>query len=61
MARRSDGTEVPHAEALIQWVSVAYETLKNVAHTYHKVIGYTDSSQIVQAETDLWTKLIVPN
>ncbi len=58
---RNDGTEVPHAEALVQWASVAYETLKNVAHNYNQVIGYAELSQIVQSDTDLWTNMLVPN
>ena len=61
MANRSDGTELPHGEALAQWASVAYGALKSVAHTYNQVIGYTELSQIVQAETDLRTKMLVPN
>ena len=61
MASRSDGTEVPHGEALAQWASVAYGALKNAAHSYNQVIGYAELSQIVQAETDLWTRMLVPN
>lgn len=61
MAHRSDGTEVPHAEALTQWASVAYRKLKDVARTYNRVISYAELSGIVQDEADLMTNMLMSN
>lgn len=59
MAHRSDRTEVPHAEALVQWASVAYEELKNVALTYNRVIRYAELSQLVQGATGITTDMLM--
>lgn len=61
MAYRRNGTEVDHSDALLQWASVAYAKLREVARTYNEVIDYTTLSQLVQAETGLATDMLVPH
>lgn len=61
MATKSDGTDVPHPEALIEWAAISYQKLKEVACTYNEVISYAQLSELVQTETDIRTKMLIPN
>lgn len=59
MATRIDGVEVAHSEAIEAWAEVAYEELKRVAHTYNRVIYYTDLRDVVQQATGITTKMLM--
>lgn len=61
MAQRSDGSVIPHADALELWASVAYEKLKEVAHQYNDVIHYKELALHVQDATGVETDQLIMN
>lgn len=61
MATRSDGTQVPHSDAIELWADAAYEVLKDVATRYNSVITYADLRDKIQAKTGISTEMVLPN
>ena len=53
MATRSDGTKVPHAEALELWADAAYEHLREMAATYNETTTYAALRRDVAARTQV--------
>ncbi|MDL5486016.1 HNH endonuclease [Microbacterium wangruii] len=61
MPLRSDGTEVPQATALQEWVDAAYQQLKDVATEYNQVISYKALALHIQDTTGIATKQLIMN
>ncbi|BAU31654.1 HNH endonuclease [Microcella alkaliphila] len=61
MAQKTDGTEVPRANALQLWADAAYEKLEEVAGHYNDVIAYKDLALHVQAVTGVSTTQLIMN
>ena len=58
MATRANGTELPHADALVAWAGVAYNELKVTARSYNRVMSYAALREVVYAATEITTDIV---
>lgn len=61
MATRTDGTKVPHPEALDIWAVLAYQKLKEVARVYNQIIRYEELGKFLFQESGLSTDMLLRN
>jgi hypothetical protein len=61
MDHRSDGTEIDRTDSLELWASVAYDTLKEVAHRYNSTISYKGLALHAQEVTGVETDQLIMN
>lgn len=61
MAMKSDGTEIPHDEAVRAWAQVAYDELKRVAQRYNAVISYAELREVLKEKTGITTGMLLQN